>query len=71
MTNQQSGTEPSAATRSEEEREATAAHNAGRGPTAEEDRAAPGADEVSDETRRNYEEMRKLGANDEGEGKLP
>jgi hypothetical protein len=69
MTNQDSGSTPSDATKTAEETEAGAAHRADRPPTAEEDKAAPKS--ASAETAKDYKEMADLGANVEGEGELP
>ncbi len=69
MTNQDSGTTPSEATKAAEEQEASASHTADRPPTAEEDAAAPGA--ASSETEKDYKEMAEKGANVKGEGELP
>jgi len=60
---------PSDDTRAEEDREAKRAHDAGRGPTAEEAKAAEKHDAVDDKTREGYEEMLERGANQKGEGK--
>lgn len=69
MSNQDPHTTPSAETRREEEIEAGAAHDPGRMPTADEEKAAPG--QASTETAEHYEEMRRIGAEDRGEGQLP
>jgi hypothetical protein len=69
MTNQDSGTTPSEATKTAEETEAAAAHRADRPPTAEEEQAAPKS--ASGETGKDYKEMAERGANVEGEGELP
>lgn len=69
MSNQDSGTTPSEATRSAEETEAAAAHQADRPPTAEEERSAP--DKASGETEKGFNEMAERGAKVKGEGELP
>jgi len=62
-------TKPSDDTRAEEDREAEKAHDAGRGPTADEAQAAEKNNKVDDKTREGYEEMLERGANQKGEGK--
>lgn len=69
MSNEQTGTTPSQATRAEEVKEAGAAHVAGHGPNPDENAAAP--DRPAPGVGEHYEEMRKLGASDPGEGRLP
>ena len=69
MTNQDSGTTPSDATKAEEELEAQAPHTADRPPTSEEDSEAP--TETSPETEKAYKEMTEKGAAVKGEGELP
>jgi len=59
---------PSDDTRAEEHREAKKAHDAGRGPTADEAKAAE-KNAVDDKTRKGYDEMLERGAHQEGEGK--
>ena len=44
-------------------------HDAGRGPTPDEEAAAERADAHPDETREPYEEMTEKGANQKGEGR--
>lgn len=61
-------TKPTGDTRAEEDREANKAHDAGRGPTADEAKAAE-KNTVDDTTREGYEEMLERGANQKGEGK--
>lgn len=69
MSNQDSGTTPSDATKAAEETEADTAHQADRPPTAEEEQAAPTS--ANSETAKDYKEMAERGANVEGEGELP
>ena len=69
MSNQDSGTTPSEATRAAEEAEAAAAHQADRPATTEEEKAAP--DKASGETSKDYKEMAERGANVKGEGQVP
>jgi hypothetical protein len=69
MSNQDSGTTPSAATRAQEEAEAATGHQADRPPTPEEESAAPG--QAGAGTAEHYEEMAQLGAEVEGEGQIP
>ena len=70
MTDQgKNGTAPSGETRTAEETEARTAHEADRAPTAEEEKAAPGA--TGEGTAENFDEMAKRGANVKGEGELP
>ena len=69
MNNQDSGTNPSEATRAQEETEAAAAHKADRPPTGEEEKAAP--TKASPESERDFKEMAKRGAEVEGEGQIP
>jgi len=69
MSNQDSGTTPSDATRAAEETEASASHQADRPPTAEEEQAAPA--EAGEETGKDYKEMAERGANVRGEGEIP
>jgi hypothetical protein len=69
MSNQDSGTTPSEATRAAEEAEAQAPHQADRPPTAEEEEAAPAR--ASRETAERAKEMSELGAEVQGEGQLP
>lgn len=64
-----SGTTPNDATRASEDSEATAAHQADRPPTTEEEQAAP--TEASGETSKDYKDMTERGANVKGEGELP
>jgi hypothetical protein len=61
-------TRPADATRAEEAEEARKGHDAGRGPTPEEEAAAE-QNTVDDKTREGYEEMLERGAHQEGEGK--
>jgi len=61
-------TKPSGDTRAEEGREAKKAHDGGRGPTADEAKAAE-KNKVDEKTREGYEEMLERGANQKGEGK--
>jgi hypothetical protein len=61
-------TTPSDTTRSEESHEASKAHEAGRGPTPEEEAAAE-KNSVDPKTREAYEEMLEKGANQQGEGR--
>ena len=69
MTNQDSGTTPSEATKAAEETEASATHQADRAPNAEEEKAAPG--QASSETSKDYKEMAERGADVQGEGQIP
>lgn len=69
MSNQDSGTTPSEATRAAEEAEAAASHQADRPPTAEEEQAAP--EQASPETAKDYKEMAERGAEVKGEGQIP
>lgn len=69
MTNPDSGTAPSDATRAAEAGEAAAPHDADRPPTPEEEKAAPGG--ASAETAKDYKEMAERGAEVKGEGEVP
>lgn len=69
MSNQDSGTTPSDATKAEEEVEASAPHDADRAPTQDEEQAAPTS--VSPGVAEHEEEMAELGAKVKGEGELP
>ena len=69
MAHRMTGTTPNDATKAEEEKEAKAAHEPGRGPTPEEDGAAP--DQAGEGVAGHYEEMTEIGANDKGEGRTP
>lgn len=69
MSNQDSGTTPSDATRAEEKTEAAAPHQPDRPPTGDEERAAPS--KAGSETKQSFEEMAERGANVKGEGELP
>ena len=62
-------TDADAATRQADERDATAAHRADRPPTPAEERAAEQND-LDPKTAEAYEEMAKLGAKVEGEGRI-
>jgi hypothetical protein len=61
-------TTPSDVTRAEEAEQASKSHDAGRGPTPEEEAAADG-NTVDPATREGYEEMLERGAHQQGEGK--
>lgn len=65
----ESGTNPSDETRAAEEAEAQASHRADRPATGEEAAAAPSS--ASSETKTDYDEMAKRGADVKGEGELP
>lgn len=69
MTNKDSGTTPSEATRAQEETEAAAPHEADRPPTREEEQVAP--QKASSDTERGYKDMAEKGAKVKGEGELP
>jgi hypothetical protein len=63
-------TRPDNATRDAEVRAAGASHEAGRGPTPEEEKAAEGL--RSDKgVREHYQEMTERGAKQKGEGRVP
>lgn len=62
---------PDDATREAERREAHAEHSPDRGPTSDEDKAAPGRGDLKEGVAENYEEMAERGANVKGEGELP
>ena len=59
------------ATREEERREASADHVADRPPSEEEERAAPGREDLDPSVEEHFEEMAERGANLKGEGELP
>ncbi len=59
------------ATREEERREAAATHAADRGPTPEEEREAPGRDDLDPSVAESYEEMTERGVAEQGEGRIP
>ncbi|HWG74504.1 MAG TPA: hypothetical protein VG184_10675 [Acidimicrobiales bacterium] len=61
---------PNADTRAEEALQAQKDHEAGRGPTPDEEAAAE-AHAISPETESHYEDMAERGANQQGEGRLP
>jgi len=63
-------TKPDEATRDAERREAEAAHESDREPTADEEAVADGL-EVDPETAKKYKEMAERGAEQKGEGRLP
>jgi len=63
--------EPSAATRKAEEQEARSEHSADREPTADEEKAAPGGDDIEPGVADSFEEMARRGANVKGEGEVP
>lgn len=69
MSDKDSGTTPSEATRVHEQAEAAAPHQADRPPTQDEERAAP--DGASPETAQDYQEMTETGARVKGEGEIP
>jgi len=69
MSNQDSGTTPSDATRAAEEAEAATSHQADRPPTADESNSAP--TQADGETVEDYKEMAEKGADVKGEGELP
>lgn len=69
MSNQKTGTTPSAETRAAEEAEAQASHRADRPPTAGEQASAPTS--PSSQTEESFEEMARKGANVKGEGEVP
>jgi hypothetical protein len=46
-------------------------HEAGRGPTPEEEAAAERADAKPEDVREAYQESTERGANQEGEGRIP
>ncbi len=60
----------SEATRQAEAEEAEASHEAGRPPTPEEAAEVDGR-EVDPDVRAHYREMTELGAEDQGEGRIP
>ena len=64
-----SHTEPSGATEEAEAEEANAEHVAGRGPTPDEEAAAP--DHVEPGVAESYADMAERGAHVKGEGELP
>ena len=63
--------QPSGATQEQEEREARAAHAPDRPPTGEEEKAAPGRDDLGEGVAEHAKEMAERGANVKGEGELP
>jgi hypothetical protein len=63
-------TDPSNATESEEQREATKAHEADRPPTAEEAAAAERKGGVDPKVAAAHEQANKTGANVKGEGQI-
>jgi hypothetical protein len=63
--------EVSEATREAEAEEAQAPHGAGSGGTDSEGVGLAEDREVSDEVRSHYREMTEIGAQEEGEGKVP
>ena len=73
MTDQerQDRTRPSAETRAAEAREAKDTADAGRPPSADEERAADGNPPTSPEVAEHYEEMVERGAKQRGEGRVP
>jgi hypothetical protein len=63
-------TQPSKATRDEEERQAQHSHDAGQGPTPDEEALAD-ANTASPAVAEHEEEMLERGASQQGEGRLP
>jgi hypothetical protein len=63
-------TQPSKATRDEEERQAQRSHDGGRGPTADEEALAD-ANTASPAVAEHEDEMLARGAGRQGEGRLP
>ena len=63
--------QPSDATREEEQREARAEHVPDRAPTDEEAKAAPGRGDLDEGVAEHFEEMAERGANVRGEGEVP
>jgi hypothetical protein len=61
-------TRPTNATRDSEVRAARANHEAGRGPSSEEEKAAEGL-RPEESVREHYQEMTERGANQKGEGR--
>jgi hypothetical protein len=67
-------TEPSVATRAEDEKESAVPAGADRPPTSEEEEAAESAQldqETKESVTKHYKEMAELGADVEGEGHIP
>jgi hypothetical protein len=65
------GSRPNQATREEEQREARAEHVADRPPTKDEERSAPGREDLGPGVQERFEEMAERGASQKGEGELP
>jgi hypothetical protein len=59
------------ATREEERRESRAEHVADRPPTKEEERSAPGREDLEPGVKERFEEMAERGASVKGEGEVP